>query len=202
MDIPALSKMEPPEFRAALWGLFAEMDAAYEKASSDTGFACTGCEDNCCLTWFHHHTLAEVLAIYDGFCRLPENARSLSAQKAQDVLEALKIHNDTEGPFRAWCPLNFDGRCAAYAHRPMICRLHGLSWKMTLPHGIVQQGPGCEIFGRRSSAAQEPALDRTPFYRRLAALEKDLRSSLSFSGRIRLSVAETIAMFAPPLEEP
>ena len=202
MDIPALSKMVPPEFRAALWGLFAEMDAAYEKASSDTGFVCTGCEDNCCMTWFHHHTVAEVLALYDGFCSLPENARSQVIQKARMVFEARKTHNDADGPFRAWCPLNFDGRCAAYAHRPMICRLHGLSWKMTLPHGIVQQGPGCGVFEGQALGKAEPALDRTPFYRRLAALEKDLRLALSFTGRIRLSVAETIALFAPPLEEP
>lgn len=202
MDIHALSQKEPPEFRAVLHSLFSEMDEAYEKAASETGFACTGCEDNCCMTWFHHHTAAEVLALYDGFYRLPENSRILAAQKAMAVLAAQKKHNDAEGPFRAWCPLNFDGRCAAYEHRPMICRLHGLSWKMTLPHGIVQQGPGCDVFGRLSPLAQDPALDRTPFYRRLAALEKDLRQALSFTGRIRLSVAETIALFAPPTEEP
>lgn len=202
MDIFALSKMEPPEFRAALHSLFAEMDAAYEKAAADAGFVCRGCEDNCCMTWFHHHTLAEVLALCEGLRAMPENSRSLAVQKARDVLLSRKAHNDADGPFRAWCPLSSGGRCIAYAHRPMICRLHGLAWKMTLPYGVVQQGPGCEVFGRRPPVAKEPALDRTPFYRRLAAIEKDLRQALSFSGRIRLSIAEIIALSARPTEEP
>ena len=51
--------------------LYAAMDAAYEAAAAAYRFACTGCEESCCRTRFHHHTLVEYHGLRDGFERLP-----------------------------------------------------------------------------------------------------------------------------------
>ena len=66
------------DFNERLRRLYADMDAAYEKAAAAHGFACTGCEDSCCRTRFHHHTLAEYHCLREGFERLPGPRRGQS----------------------------------------------------------------------------------------------------------------------------
>ncbi|HSM88690.1 MAG TPA: hypothetical protein VLT56_01580, partial [Desulfobacterales bacterium] len=46
--------------------LYAAMDAAYEAAAAAYRFACMGCEESCCRTRFHHHTLVEYHGLRDG----------------------------------------------------------------------------------------------------------------------------------------
>lgn len=202
MDISALPSLtDLSEFQSAICDLYICMDAAYAEGAFKNGFVCTGCIDNCCMTWFHHHTLSEILHLKDGFLALGENLRIKAVENAKEVLLVKSRHDDKGGPFKAWCPLCLDGRCLVYAHRPMTCRLHGVSWKMTYPDGSVQTGPGCDVFEKSARSETGGILDRTPFYRQLASLERSLRAALSYNGRISLSIAEIIAQLAPASEK-
>jgi hypothetical protein len=136
-----------------------------------------------------------------GFETLAGAARLEVADKARGVLDTRRLHDLKYGAFRAWCPLCSGGRCLLYAYRPMICRLHGIGWAMTLPDGRVERGPGCAAF-EAASRGRAVALDRTPLYTEMAVMEKKLRVMLSFSGRINASVAEILVRFSSSLEEP
>jgi len=157
--------------------LQADMDRAWEETAAAAGFVCRGCPDNCCHTLFHHHTLIEWLDLCDGLAGLsPEACREVRRRAAAG-----------DAP----CPLLHEERCRLYRHRPMICRLHGLPHRLQRPDGRVHEGPGCEAFHRRCPTPGRP-LDRTPFYGRMAAIEKELRRAVDFPDRIRLTVAGMI----------
>lgn len=182
-------------FFSRIAGLYENMDRAYGLVAEKALFTCRGCQDNCCETRFYHYTLVEVLYLLKGFSVLPEEERRRMEERAEAWYQSMKSH-DAEGnaiPFRGLCPLNVEGRCRVYAQRPMICRLHGVPWKMLGRSGEVT-GPGCEVFG---DGVDSPCLDRTPHYRELALLEQDLRKKSGFDGRIRLSIAEMLGLPMP-----
>ena len=132
--LPCLSKLK---------ALYAEMDRQYEHAASHYGFICSGCDDNCCRTRFYHHTFLEYLYIIDGFNRLSAEIKRETRNRARKVCNQM---NEENTPFGQMCPLNFEGRCILYIHRPMICRLHGIPHelrkysKALLQVKIFQQG--------------------------------------------------------------
>ncbi len=180
-------------FMHRLREIFDVLDAAYEGAAALHGFRCSGCEDNCCRSRFHHHTLLECLYLRDGLAALPEEALPALMARAADACRR-DADPDTGGGGapRLMCPLNLAGRCLAYAHRPMICRLHGIPHELRRPGGGVLYGPGCDAFARTWGGKPHAPLDRTPHYRRLAALEGELRQALGFEGRIRMTVARIL----------
>ena len=160
--------------------LYADMDRAYETVAETYGFVCRGCADNCCRTRFHHHTLLEYFDLNDA-------CRRLAADRQRAVNDRVAMR-EAGAP----CPLWQDERCLVYARRPMICRLHGLPHRLHRPDGTAQTGPGCDAFHRCCGPALQ-RLDRTPFYRQMAALEGELRQALDFGGRVCMTVAEMIA---------
>jgi hypothetical protein len=183
--------MPPAEaeiFLERLRSLFGTMDEAYRLAASSHGFVCNGCEDSCCRTRFHHHTLLEYLYLREGFRQLPAGHQVEVRARAA----AFERASPAGGPERPMCPLNLQGRCLAYAHRPMICRLHGIPHELTLPGRPPQQGPGCDAFNRSCGRNPGPALDRTPLYAELARLESEFRKALGLPYRIRMTVAEML----------
>lgn len=168
------------------------MDAAYHRIADAHGFHCSGCEENCCLTLFFHHTLAEYLYLTKGFHALDQALREEISRRAARVnaqVDAAVAAGETS---RVMCPLNFDGRCVLYDYRPMICRLHGIAHEFWHPSGKRVSGPGCAAFeGHRGPADQ--LLDRTPFYRDMAALEGRVREKTGIRDRFRMTVAQMIA---------
>lgn len=169
-----------------------DMDAAYERAAAAHGFICSGCENSCCRTRFHHHTLLEYLYLRDGFGELPadrqEHIRANAAATVAQHEQAAVSGADA----RPMCPLNAEGRCVLYGHRPMICRLHGIPHELRSPGRPAQQSPGCEEFHRRCGRTGRPLLDRTPLYTELARLEAECRQALGLRRKIRMTIAEML----------
>jgi Fe-S-cluster containining protein len=183
----------PGLLRESLRRVLDDMDAAYAQAATACGFICSGCENSCCRTRFHHHTLLEFLYLREGFNRLPvawqegilSDARAVVAQHEQAV-----VAGAAPG---AMCPLNAEGRCRLYDYRPMICRLHGIPHELHAPGRPVQAGPGCEEFQRRGGRREDCIrLDRTPLYTALAQLETECRQALGMRRKIRMTIAEIL----------
>lgn len=173
----------------ALTALFKEMDAAYEATVSHYGFVCNGCEENCCYTRFDHHTVSELINVYNGFRRLSRDDRDRLRAAARTVVDA---DPDT----RPLCPANIGGLCRIYAHRPMICRMHGPASELRHPTAGVKQFPGCQAFHDHcgNGAIYHP-FDRTPFYRKMADIERRLQQRLGIAVKPRMTVAEMILVF-------
>ena len=178
-------------FLAQLKELYADMDRAYAAVAAVYGFDCRGCRDNCCLTRFYHHTVIEYLYVVKGWSGLPVEQQAAAARQAVTV-EAQARAAAENGPVRIMCPLNGDGLCRLYAFRPMICRLHGIPHEFQPPGRPRQYGPGCAAFTRCRGQTPYARFDRTPFYARMARLEKELRTTLGISGRFKMTVAQMI----------
>lgn len=172
--------------------VYAAMDAAYGQAAAAYGFVCDGCEENCCRTRFHHHTLLEYLGLRQGFNQLPDERKAQIRENASAVVEQ-RIRDLAAGTdAKPMCPLNEAGRCALYARRPMICRLHGIPHELHPPGRAPQLGPGCAEFHRRCGRAVYHPFDRTPLYSELAHLESEFQQILGRHRKIRMTIAEML----------
>jgi len=187
-------------FLKRLQSVFAQMDNKYRQVADYYQFHCMGCDDNCCATHFYHHTVIEYLYLRSGFDDLPDDKRKRIRDDAGEVYRQWRVADSQKYErknARIMCPLNFDGLCVVYAHRPMICRLHGLPHELCKPGAEVIQSPGCDAFVNQCQRKSfNPAkFDRTPFYRQIAILEQDLRKTAEFTSKIKMTVAEMIVAF-------
>lgn len=182
----------PDELEMEAARLFAQMDAAYSRAAKHAGFVCNGCEDNCCRTRFYHHTLMELLYLHSGLAALPPPRQRQIRDRAQTAALKMEALEGDGRPVRVMCPLNEQGRCILYAHRPMICRLHGIPNAMRRPDGRNLTGPGCDDYYLQCGTTGGDPLDRTPLYTAMADLERRLRGRLGFTGKIKLTVTQMI----------
>lgn len=192
--MPRMTEIVGP-FLERLKTLFAEMDAAYAAAADHYGFHCSGCTDNCCLTRFHHHTLLEYRCLEQGFRQLPPEARERIRVRAEEARKDAAAAERGGALIRVMCPLNEGGLCVLYAFRPMICRLHGIEHELRLPGRPPARGPGCEAFTRMAAGRPYHPFDRTPFYRGMALLEKELKEASGTASKLKLTVAEMILAF-------
>ncbi|CAB5129044.1 hypothetical protein D3OALGA1CA_3110 [Olavius algarvensis associated proteobacterium Delta 3] len=183
---PFLSELEP---------LFDAMDREYERVAGRYGFTCTGCADNCCQTRFYHHTLLEFTYLSKGFRSLSETERGQITARAGEVVKQSEAADAWGDTIRLWCPLNDAGKCVLYPYRPMICRLHGIPHELRRPAQPPRVGPGCDDFHGQCGQGAYIRFDRTPFYARMAALERQLRQAVGCSDRLKLTVAEMILQF-------
>jgi len=179
-----------------LEALYLEMDRAYHDAASYYGFNCTGCELNCCMTRFYHHTLIEWLYLYQGYALFAAGRQSTLQVAVDEYHSNLNEAQTLAAASRLMCPLNIDGRCSLYSFRPMICRLHGISHELSLASGQTTFGPGCHLFDEQVDHKFYKRFDRTPFYQEMAQLEQQLRGTVGFSGKIKVTLAGMLAIFA------
>jgi Fe-S-cluster containining protein len=180
---------------ARLQRLFAEMDLKYDGAAEHYGFKCDGCEVNCCLTRFYHHTYLEYQFIRKGFENLDSQKQREIQLKADEICRQTARADKKGQPVRLMCPLNDGGLCTLYPYRPMICRLHGIPYELQKPGRQVFHGPGCSTFDRRCSKKSYYKFERTLLYSEMARLENEFKQAAGLTGRIKWTIAEMIPDF-------
>ena len=191
----------PAEIAAKIADLYQRMEEAYDKVAAELDFSCRGCPDNCCDSYFQHHTYIEWAYLWDGVMALPEDRREELLARAKKYVEDCKTAIARNERPQAMCPLVDDGLCSLYAHRLMICRMHGVPSAMTRPDGQAMRFPGCfrcqELTGDREDL---PTVDRTDFYRELVGLEVAfLGSRRNFLPKVKMTLAEMLVQGPPKL---
>lgn len=180
-------------FLDRLAAIYTKMDAGYNEAADYYGFCCGGCEENCCFTRFYHHTFIEYLYILEGLETLANGNKTEIREKAHLVCRQTAELERSGLPVRLLCPLNYEGLCALYSYRPMICRLHGIPHELTIPGRERVFSPGCGEFMTRCREKEYVIFDRTSFYAEMAGLEKELKTAFGISEKIKLTVAMMLA---------
>lgn len=197
-----------PDMAARMGQIYGEMERGYEQVASRLKFSCDGCPDNCCDSYFQHHTFAEWGYLWLGFRRLPES-------RQEDILERSRLYivacdqalARNERP-QVMCPLNENGRCLLYAHRLMVCRTHGVPASMQRPDGRRLNFPGCfrcqEIVKKGfASESEAPRAERTPLLHALAMLENELMDNKRhLYPRIKLTIAQMLVNGPPAIATP
>ena len=168
-----------PTITARLAELYRDMELRYDEVAAVIGLSCAGCPDNCCDSYFMHHTYVEWGYLWKGMAELPP-------EKQREILARAETYEQQSRAFLArgerpqlMCPLNEEGRCILYQHRLMVCRTHGVNARMTRPDGQLLEFPGCfrcqEIVETRDPAEPDiQPMDRTELLRRLVMLEQEL----------------------------
>jgi len=179
-------------FLKRLSAIYSSMDQEYSQAAAYYGFTCTGCEDNCCLTRFYHHTVLEYLYILKAFNHLDTEKQTKIKARALKVRQKPVEASGKGKQFRQMCPLNSDGKCLLYSCRPMICRLHGIPHELHTPGRDIIYQPGCETFKKQFGHKDYHRFDRTPLYIKMANLEKDLKQAAGITTKIKMTVADML----------
>jgi Fe-S-cluster containining protein len=196
MILPSDKDRTAPPLNAAfikrLKQIYAAMDRAFHRAADSYGFTCDGCGNNCCRTRFYHHTMIEYIYLTEGLKALTRRKQNDVKSRALIVVDETTRANDSGAVVRLMCPLNFDELCILYSYRPMICRLHGIPYELQKPGQNPVYGPGCETFDHRCGPKGYFKFDRTPFYRQVAMLEQEVKQTLGFDGKIRMTVAQMV----------
>lgn len=182
--------MTPDDVFLPLEVLYAKMDDTWNKVALQYGFACNGCEDNCCKSLFFHHTAIEKAYFLKGFTQLDTETRQLIHQKSQDWCQQTFEDVQAVESLKLFCPVNQNSQCTLYKFRPMICRLHGLPHELSIPGRERVTGPGCEA-GRFEEKSYIP-FDRTRFYKDMARLESEYQKAHAGTGRIKQTIAQMI----------
>jgi hypothetical protein len=179
--------------------LYKDMEEAYDKVAVQLDFTCTGCNDNCCDSYFLHHTYTEWAYLWEGLNALPEEKRERFIEKAQEyILASEKMLAEEKRP-NIMCPLNEDGLCGLYSHRMMICRLHGVPASMTRPDGKQLTFPGCFRCQELTENMEDfPRMERTEMFQRLVQLETGwLGSRRKVLPRVKKTIADMIVQGPP-----
>ena len=161
-----------------LEAIYEKLQQEYERVAGVLDFSCNGCPDNCCDSYFLHHTYAEWAYLWLGVRQLePERQQNLIA-RATTYVEQCERELEAGRRPQVMCPLNEGGLCVLYEHRLLVCRTHGVPASMTRPDGRTLWFPGCfrcqEIVDARYVQGPPPYVERTPLLRKLALLENEL----------------------------
>lgn len=176
--------------------LYKEMENEYQKHANLLGLSCKNCEDNCCTSFFHHHTYIEWSFFLYGLSLQPESIQQNIKKKAASYVEQMQKSLSQGISPNIMCPVNDNGLCMMYDYRLMICRLHGVPNFFMLPNGQIKEFLGCFKSQQLLKNKNIPFLNRTPFYQKLAALEQEFIGNTSLP-KVKLTLAEMI-LNSPP----
>ena len=194
-----------PSLAEELRILYEDMESAYDSVARQLGHTCDGCPDNCCDSYFLHHTYIEWAYLWQGLSYLNEDRRRVLIARANACeFEAQKLITAGERP-KLMCPLNEDGRCSLYAHRLMVCRTHGVPASMTRPDGRQLKFPGCfrcqELVTEQGLSEHElPLMERTELLKRLVLLEQEfLLGKRHIAPKVKRTISAMLISGAPEL---
>ncbi|MFC1827363.1 hypothetical protein ACFLZQ_05500, partial [Thermodesulfobacteriota bacterium] len=109
-----------PEFAEQVADLYRDMETAYDRTAEKLAFSCSECPDNCCDSFFLHHTYTEWAYLWHGLKTLDDKQLQAITEKATDyVIESEASLVKGERPI-IMCPLNSEGLCSLYQYRMMI----------------------------------------------------------------------------------
>jgi hypothetical protein len=179
--------------------LYSEMEKTYNRAASQIGLSCGGCPDNCCNSYFQHHTYIEWAYLWKGIRSHPHEKQQDFINKAEEYVSKSQVLLAQGLRPSLMCPLNDDGLCQVYEYRLMICRMHGVPNSFNMPDGKRMSFPGCFRCQELCSHLEEvPVMDRTSFYRNLASLEIAFVGSRNKSlPKVHLTLAEMLVKGSP-----
>lgn len=187
---------------ARLGNLYERMSSAYGETAAKAGLSCEGCQQNCCYSYFQHHTYIEWSYLWRGMNELPQERRESYMQRAHEAVRQYQHSLSMGLPPSVMCPLNDDGLCGVYKHRLMICRMHGTRNTMLLPNGDRRVFTGCYRFVDNVKDIPDelvPALDRTELYKELVQLEMEfVGAKLRVLPRVNMTLAEMLVQ-GPPI---
>ncbi|WP_031480883.1 hypothetical protein [Maridesulfovibrio frigidus] len=183
--------------------LYERMADVYAETSAKIGLSCVDCEDNCCTSYFQHHTYVEWLYLWQGLNKLSEEKRNEYVQRAADYVRSSRGMLENGVRPKIMCPLNDEGLCGAYKHRLMICRMHGVVNALRQPNGLERSFPGCfKCQAITAEMENVPVLDRTPLYKDLVGLEMALLGNkIRTMPKVNLTLAEMIVMGPPDINK-
>ncbi len=199
----------PPELSREISEIFQAMQEEYEEIADQIPLTCRGCPDNCCDSYFQHHTYSEWAFLWEGLRQLDNETLDRVTERAKEyVRQSSDALAAGERP-QIRCPLiNDEGLCALYRHRMLVCRMHGVPATLTRPDGQSMRFPGCfrcqelvqEKYRQETDA---PAMDRTRLFRRLAALESRLLGKRRhLYPRLKKTIADMIVEGPPAVDTP
>jgi hypothetical protein len=188
--------------------VYEQMETEYGKVAVQLAFSCTGCPDNCCDSYFEHHTYVEWSYLWQGFTKLSTDKQQEIHKRAGDYQKACTDAFARDQRPQAMCPLNDKGLCILYPFRLLVCRTHGVPAAMTRPDGRKLEFPGCfrcqELVKEKNLCEKAvPRMERTPLLRQFAMIENDL-----FAGRrhlypkIKLTIAQMLLQGPPSIAVP
>ena len=198
----------PPELSRELAAIYADLQSGYDELAAEIGLTCQGCPDNCCDSYFLHHTYCEWAYLWQGLRELEEEQRATIVERAETYVEESRAQLARHERPQIMCPLNMDGLCSLYQHRMLVCRMHGIPATMTRPDGQSMRFPGCfrcqEVVKERYAGPDDaPAMDRTPLFQRMVAVESRLLGDKRhLMPRVKLTIADMIVQGPPTLPVP
>jgi len=181
--------------------LYRQMEDQYNNIANQLNLSCAVCNDNCCSSYFKHHTYIEWAYLWEGIQTCSQEKRELYLQRAEDYVRESE-HSLKQGKTpNLMCPLNSGGWCEMYEHRLMICRLHGVPNQIKMPNGSIKNFPGCNPCQMMTAKMDKfPVLDRTPLYIRLVELERQFTGKKGKSlPKVDMTIAEMLVKGTPPV---
>lgn len=189
-----------------LGDIYEKLQEEYGRVAQALEFSCDGCPDNCCDSYFLHHTYAEWAYLWQGLNQLkPERLQEL-VERGRAYIEQCELDLGKGERPQILCPLNEQGLCVLYKHRLLVCRTHGVPATMTRPDGRTLRFPGCfrcqEIVDSRYKQEQPPHVERTVLLRKLALLENNLlENKRHLVPKVRLTIAEMLVKGPPAIPQ-
>lgn len=183
--------------------LYRRMGEAYDRVARALDFGCDGCPDNCCDSYFQHHTYIEWAYLWRGLEELTDEARRRIRGRAGEYVESCRRAEAAGERPQVMCPLNEAGLCTLYHHRLLVCRTHGVPAVMRLPDGRVMPFPGCfrcqEVVRKRQQGGEEiPRVERTRLLAELVGLEdRFLEGRRRHLPKLKMTIAEMILQGPP-----
>lgn len=189
-----------------LQDIYEKMEQDYDKVAQQLYFSCSGCPDNCCDSYFLHHTYAEWAYLWVGFRELGQTKQEELKQRSSDYIEQCRVAKNCGEQPLVMCPLNEDGLCLLYKFRLLVCRTHGVPATMTRPDGQTMRFPGCFrcqqlVEKKYDNSIQPPHVERTPLLRQLVLLESELLDNRRhLLPKVKMTIAEMLVK-GPPRED-